>query len=110
MLSGLERKTGWSLAEHAGEARPDGMQRLFTTARWNADGVRDDVRGCVAAALGRSKCQHSQHPQGRHRILSATPRDFVGETGRLMAEHEVTHRAAAARGKRLRCACGCSRE
>ena len=29
MLSGLERKTGWSLAEHAGEADPGGMQRLF---------------------------------------------------------------------------------
>jgi hypothetical protein len=41
MLSGLERKTGWSLAEHAGEATPDGMQRLFTTARWDADCVRD---------------------------------------------------------------------
>ena len=36
MLSGLERKTAWSLAEHAGEATPDGMQRLFTTARWDA--------------------------------------------------------------------------
>ena len=36
MLSGLERKTGWSLAEHAGEATPDGMQRLFTTAKWDA--------------------------------------------------------------------------
>jgi hypothetical protein len=33
MLSGLERKTGWSLAELAGEAGPGGMQRLFTTAR-----------------------------------------------------------------------------
>lgn len=33
MLSGLEPKTGWSLAEHAGEATPDGMQRLFTTAK-----------------------------------------------------------------------------
>jgi SRSO17 transposase len=52
MLSGLERKTSWSLAEHAGEASPDGMQRLFTTARWDAGGVRDDVRGYVAAALG----------------------------------------------------------
>jgi hypothetical protein len=38
MLSGLERKTSWSLAEHAGEASPDGMQRLFTTARWDAGG------------------------------------------------------------------------
>ena len=52
MLSGLERKTAWSLAEHAGEARPDGMQRLFTTARWDEDQVRDDVRGYVTAALG----------------------------------------------------------
>jgi hypothetical protein len=33
MLSGLERETSWSLAEHAGETAPDGMQRLFTTAR-----------------------------------------------------------------------------
>jgi len=49
MLSGLERKTGWSLAEHAGERSPDGMQRLFTTARWDHDAVRDDLRGWVAA-------------------------------------------------------------
>ena len=28
------------------------MQRLFTTARWDADLVRDDLRGYVAAALG----------------------------------------------------------
>ncbi len=52
MLSALECKTGWSLAERAGEASPDGMQRLFTTARWDSGGVRDDVRGYVAAALG----------------------------------------------------------
>ena len=52
LLSGLERKTSWSLAEHAGEARPDGMQRLLTTARWDEDLVRDDLRGYVTAALG----------------------------------------------------------
>jgi SRSO17 transposase len=52
MLSGLERKTSWSLAEHAGEKSPDGMQRLFTTARWDQDAVRDDLRGYVTAALG----------------------------------------------------------
>jgi len=45
MLAGLERETGWSLAGHAGEETPDGMQRLFTTARWDQDAVRDDVRG-----------------------------------------------------------------
>jgi SRSO17 transposase len=52
MLSGPERKTGWSLAEYAGEKSPDGMQRLFTAARWDQDAVRDDVRGYVASALG----------------------------------------------------------
>ncbi len=52
MLSGLERRTGWSLAEHAGEASPDGMQRLFASARWDEDLVRDDLRANVTAALG----------------------------------------------------------
>jgi hypothetical protein len=33
MLSGLDRKTGWSPAEYVGEASPNGMQRLFTTGR-----------------------------------------------------------------------------
>ncbi len=44
MLSGLERKNGWSPAEYAGEATPDGMQRLFNAARWDVDGVHDDIR------------------------------------------------------------------
>lgn len=52
LLSGLERKNGWSLAERAGEKAPDGMQRLFTTARWDQDLLRDDIRGYVTAALG----------------------------------------------------------
>lgn len=52
LLSGLERKTGWSLAEYAGEATPDGMQRLFTSARWDADAVRDDVRSYVVDHFG----------------------------------------------------------
>ena len=28
------------------------MQRLFTTTRWDADLVRDDLRGYVAGVLG----------------------------------------------------------
>src|ERR1700733_4706930 len=52
MLSGLERKTSWSLAEHAGEARPDGMQRLFTPRRGDGDAARDDLLRYVASAIG----------------------------------------------------------
>ena len=47
LLAGLERKNGWTLAEHAGAVSPDGMQRLLRTADWDVDGVRDDVRGYV---------------------------------------------------------------
>src|SRR5215813_11055380 len=44
IVSGVERKNGWQLAEQAGEARPDGMQRLLNSAAWDADLVRDDLR------------------------------------------------------------------
>jgi SRSO17 transposase len=52
LLSNVERKNGWQLAEQAGETTPDGMQRLLTSARWDADGVRDDVRAYVVEQLG----------------------------------------------------------
>ena len=43
LLSNTGRKNGWQLAELAGEATPDGMQRLLSTAHWDADAVRDDL-------------------------------------------------------------------
>src|SRR5918998_4020659 len=52
LLAGLERKNGWTLAEHAGAVSPDGMQRLLRTADWDVEGVRDDVRGYVLQHLG----------------------------------------------------------
>jgi SRSO17 transposase len=55
-LSGLrgqsERKNGWTLAAAAGEVSPDGMQRLLRIADWNADAVRDELRGYVLERLG----------------------------------------------------------
>jgi len=52
LLAPLERKNGWTLAEQAGEANPDGMQRLLATADWDADRVRDDLRDYVVEHLG----------------------------------------------------------
>jgi SRSO17 transposase len=52
LVAGLERKNGWTLAEHAGEVCPDGMQRLLRRADWDVDGVRDDVRAYVVEHLG----------------------------------------------------------
>ncbi len=44
LLSPVERKNSWQLAECSGEATPDGMQRLLSTAVWDADAVRDELR------------------------------------------------------------------
>jgi len=52
LVAGLERKNGWTLAERAGEASPDGMQRLLRWADWDVEGVRDDLRAYVAEQLG----------------------------------------------------------
>ena len=52
LLSPLERKNCWWLAEQAGHGDPQAMQRLLRTAVWDADKVRDDVRAFVAGQLG----------------------------------------------------------
>jgi SRSO17 transposase len=52
LLGNVTRKNGWQQAEHAREATPDGMQRLLSTADWDPDLVRDDLRGYVVEHLG----------------------------------------------------------
>jgi hypothetical protein len=52
LLSGAERKNSWTIAEQAGDLSPDGMQRLLNFYRWDADAVRDDLRGYVLDHLG----------------------------------------------------------
>ena len=47
LLAGLPRVNCWSIAEHAGENCPRGMQRLLSAAVWDEAGVRDDLRGYV---------------------------------------------------------------
>ena len=51
LLSPVERKNGWQLAEQAGDATPDGLQCLLPTYRWDENLVRDDLVGYVAEHL-----------------------------------------------------------
>jgi SRSO17 transposase len=51
LLSPLERKNGWQLAEAAGEANPYGMHELISRAKWDADAVRVDLQGLVHERL-----------------------------------------------------------
>ncbi|MDT5127169.1 MAG: hypothetical protein QOH54_2813 [Mycobacterium sp.] len=52
MVSGLDRKNCWTIAEHRGSATPDGLQHLLARASWDADAVRDDLRDYVVDAFG----------------------------------------------------------
>ena len=52
LLSPLERKNGWHLAEAAGDASPDGVQEFLSRMHWDADAVRDDLRAYVVEHLG----------------------------------------------------------
>ena len=52
LLAGLPRVNCWSIAEHAGDATPGGMQHLLSRASWDAGGVRDDLRRYIAGQLG----------------------------------------------------------
>ena len=52
LLSPVERKNGWQLAEQAGDATPYGVQRLLSGYVWDADLVRDDLKQYVVEHLG----------------------------------------------------------
>ena len=52
LLADLPRKNCWTIAEHAGQATPDGLQHLLSGAVWDHDAVRDDVRALLAEHLG----------------------------------------------------------
>ncbi len=52
LLSPVERKNGWQLAEQLHERGPHGVQRLLNAADWDADAVRDDLRAYVVDHLG----------------------------------------------------------
>jgi SRSO17 transposase len=51
LLAPVERKNSWQLAEGLGEAGPQGVQRLFTDADWDAEAVRDELRTYVVDHL-----------------------------------------------------------
>ncbi len=52
LLSGAQRKNSWVIAEQAGDASPDGMQRLLNFYAWDADVMRDALRDYVLDRLG----------------------------------------------------------
>jgi SRSO17 transposase len=86
LLSGLRRKNCWTIAEQAGDATPDGMQHLLAAARWDADVVRDDVRGYVAEHLGSADAVLVVDETGdikKGRASAGVQRQYSGTAGRV---------------------------
>ena len=52
LLSAVERKNGWPLAEQIGDARPWRPQRVLSQTLWAADAARDRCREYVVEHLG----------------------------------------------------------
>ena len=52
LLSSVERKNGWQLAEAAQHATPYSLQHLLDRAPWDADAVRDDLTEYIVEELG----------------------------------------------------------
>jgi SRSO17 transposase len=105
LLSEVDGKSCWALAEQAGHARPDGMQRLLRTACWDAEAVRDDVRQLVVEHLGHPDAvlvpdETGDLKKGRHTV--GTQRQYTGTAGRIEnAQVGVFLAYASPRGRAL---------
>jgi len=62
LLAPIDRKNGWTIAEHVGAKEPKALQRFLNLARWDADVLRDLV--CDYAT------EHLNDPRG---VLVADP-------------------------------------
>jgi hypothetical protein len=58
LIAGLPRANCWTIAEHAGEADPRGMQRLLSSAVWDETGVLADLRSYVIEHLADPRRGH----------------------------------------------------
>jgi SRSO17 transposase len=86
LLSPVERRNAWQVAEQIGDSDPDGVQRLMNAARWDADAVRDDLRAYVVEHLGASQAVLVVDETGflkKGRKSVGVQRQYSGTAGRI---------------------------
>jgi SRSO17 transposase len=101
LLAGLPRKNCWTIAEHVGDATPDGMQHLLARASWDADGVRDDIRSYVVEHLGHPDAVLVVDETGDVKKGTATAgvqRQYTGTAGRIENSQVAVYLGYAAPG------------
>src|SRR3954469_9791363 len=52
LLAPLERRNGWTIADHAGRRSPNAVQEMLYSPCWDPHLVRDDIRGYLVEHLG----------------------------------------------------------
>jgi hypothetical protein len=134
LLSPIERKNGWQVAEYLGETGPQGVQRLLNAADWDADAVRDDLRAYVIEHLGHDGgvlivdetgfLKKGTKSAGVARQYSGTPRESANRRvsrlrfttwlrvprSRALSSRDLGWRSPAARGGRDSCVRGVRHE
>ncbi len=86
LLADLPRKNCWTIAEHAGDTTPDGMQHLLGRARWDTDGVGEELRDYVVDHLGEAGAVLVIDETGDVKKGSRTvgvQRQYTGTAGRI---------------------------
>jgi SRSO17 transposase len=86
LMSDLPGKNCWTIAEHAGHPAPGGLQHLLARAVWDADAVRDDLRGHVTGHLGDADAvlvvdETGDLKKGTRTV--AVQRQYTGTAGRI---------------------------
>src|SRR5437762_14013357 len=80
-------RSGWTIAEHAGDATPDRMQRLLNHAVWDHDAAMTAVRGFVVEQLrGQSLVVAALDESGQEKDGGSTAgvqRQYMGCAGRI---------------------------
>jgi SRSO17 transposase len=105
LLSDVDTRSCWQLAEQAGDASPHGMQRLLGEAVWDADKVRDDLGAYVADELGEPGGvlildDTGDLKKGAHSV--GVQRQYTGTAGRVEnAQVAVFLAYASSRGRAL---------
>ena len=86
LLSPVERKNSWQLAEAAGAAKPYGFQHLLGRAEWSADEVRDDLRAYVVEHFNDTKAVLVIDETGflkKGTCSAGVQRQYSGTAGRI---------------------------
>src|SRR5271165_1940386 len=86
LLSHAERKTSWQLAEFAGDASPDGMQRLLNFSPWDEDAARDALARYVVKSMGDPAAVLAVDETGflkKGRMSAGVSRQYTGTAGRI---------------------------